>query len=195
MVLASTTLDKYLIPDSSLPNLQSRGIVVNPLVQSTYKHVQWSGDQEEPLVFPNTRMTKREHQVYMSALQTLCKALRISPFGRMEDMLAHAHTAADNAGLQIFVAQAHWFPSLQELNELIEQVADDEAQYQHNQMQLQHSAWLLSQPPGYASDEDMPDTLTQVTAVEHVQLPLIAECTPTNTVMAQPRCDVAALSL
>ena len=33
MVLASTTLEKYLIPDSSLPNLQSRGIVVNPLVQ------------------------------------------------------------------------------------------------------------------------------------------------------------------
>ena len=28
MVLASTTLEKYLIPDSSLPNLQSRGIVV-----------------------------------------------------------------------------------------------------------------------------------------------------------------------
>ena len=47
----------------------------------------------------------------------------------MEDMLTRAHAASDNAGLQIFVAQAHWFPSLQELNELIEQVADDDAQY------------------------------------------------------------------
>ena len=70
--------------------------------------------QGEPLVFPITRMTKREQQVYMSALRTLCKALNISSFGRMEDMLARAHSAADDAGLQIFVAQEHWFPSLQE---------------------------------------------------------------------------------
>ena len=39
MVLASTSLEKYLIPDSSLPNLQSRGIVVNPLVQDTDERV------------------------------------------------------------------------------------------------------------------------------------------------------------
>ena len=84
------------------------------------------------------------------------------------------------------------FPSLQELNELIEQVADDDAQYQHNQMQLQHGAWLLSHPPGYTSDDDIPDTLTQVTAVEPLQLPSIADRAPTNTVVAQTRCDLAA---
>ena len=85
---------------------------MNPLVQSIGKHVQWHDDQGEPLVLPITRMTKREQQVYnvMSALRTLCKALRISPFGRMEDMLAGAHTATDDAGLQIFVEQAYWFP-------------------------------------------------------------------------------------
>ena len=132
------------------------------------------GQVEHP-VFPTTRMTKRGQQVYnvMSALRTRCKALRmrISPFGRMEDMLARAHTAAGDAGLQIFVEQTHWFPSLQELNELVnvEQVADDDAQYQHNQVQLQHSAWLLSQPPGYESDADVPGETTQVTAVAHMQ--------------------------
>ena len=116
----------------------------------------------------------------------------ISPFGRMEDMLARAHTAADNAGLQIFVEQAYWFPSLQDLNELIEQVADDAARYQHNQVQLQHSVWLRSQPPGYESDEDVPDVMTQVTAVERIQVPSLASYAPTNTIMAQPRYALAA---
>ena len=109
MVLASTTLEKYLIPDSSLPNLQSRGIIVNPLVQDDEQQVPYN---EGPLVFPITRMTKREQQLYMSALRTLCKALNISPFGRMEDILARVHSAADDAGLQIFVAREYWFPSL-----------------------------------------------------------------------------------
>ena len=104
MVLASTTLEQYLIPDSSLPNLQSRGIVVNPLIQDTDDHAPLTVAQDEPLVFPITRMTKREQQIYMSALRTLCTALRISPFGRMEDMLARVHSAADAVGLQIFVA-------------------------------------------------------------------------------------------
>ena len=63
MVLASTSLEKYLIPDSSLPNLQSRGIVVNPLVQDTDEHVPVNVAQGEPLVFPITRMTNREQQV------------------------------------------------------------------------------------------------------------------------------------
>ena len=82
----------------------------------------------------------------------------------MEDMLVRVHTAACNAGLQIFVEQAHWFPPLQDLNELVDQVADDEAQYQHIQIQLQHRVWLLSQPPGYKSDEEVPGEVTQVTA-------------------------------
>ena len=60
MVLASTTLEKYLIPDSSLPNLQSQGIIVNPLVQSDEQN----NGQVENLVFPITRMTKREQLVY-----------------------------------------------------------------------------------------------------------------------------------
>ena len=107
-------------------------------------------------------------------------------------MLTRAHSAADGAGLQIFVAQEHWFPSLQDLNELIEQVADDDARYRHNQMQLQHSAWLLSQPPGYTADDDVPDATTQVTAVESIQLPSMANCTPTNTVVAQTRYTLAA---
>ena len=96
MVLASTMLEKCLIPDSSLPNLQSRGIIVNPLVQDTDEHVTMKVGQGEPLVFPITRMTKREQQIYMSALRTLCKALRISPFasgiwayGRHADSCAH----------------------------------------------------------------------------------------------------------
>ena len=110
----------------------------------------------------------------------------------MEDMLTRAHSAADGAGLQIFVAQEHWFPSLQDLNELIEQVADDDARYQHDQMQLQHSAWLLSQPPGYTSDDDAPDAMTQVTSVDSIPLPSMAICTPTNTVVAQARCTLAA---
>jgi hypothetical protein len=192
MVLASTTLEKYLIPDSSLPNLQSRGIIVNPLVQEADQQVPYS---EGPLVFPITRMTKREQQLYMSALRTLCKALNISPFGRMEDILARVHSAADNAGLQIFVAQEYWFPSLQQLNELIEQVADDDALYQHNHLQLQHSAWLLSQPPAYATDEALPDMLTQVTAVEPMQLPSITNYTPVEATVeatvAPTRCEVA----
>ena len=110
--------------------------MVNPLVRDNDEHMPLSVTQDEPLVFPITRMTKREQQVYMSALRTLCKALHISPFGRMEDMLTRAHSAADEAGLQIFVAQEHWVPSLQDLNELIEQVADDDARYRHSQMQL-----------------------------------------------------------
>ena len=81
---------------------------------------------------------------------------------------------------------------LQDLNELIEQVADDDARYRHNQMQLQHSAWLLLQPPGYTTDEDVPDAMMQVAAVEAVQLPSMADCTPTNTVVAQTRCTLAA---
>ena len=107
---------------------------MSPLVQDTDEPLNVA--QDEPLVFPITRMTKREQQIYMLALRTLCKVLNISPFGRMEDMLARAHSAADDAGLQNFVAQEHWFPSLQDFNELIEQVADDDARYQHNQMQL-----------------------------------------------------------
>ena len=127
----------------------------------------------------------------MSALRTLCKALHISPFGRMEDMLTRAHSAADDAGLQIFEVQEHWFPSLQDLKELIEQVADDDARYRHNQVQLQHSAWLLPQPPGYTTDDDVPDAMTQVAAVESAQLPSMADCTPNNTVVAQTRCILA----
>ena len=128
----------------------------------------------------------------MSALRTLCKALHISPFGRMEDILARAHTAADDAGLQVFVEQTYWFPSFQELNELIEQVADDDAQYQHNQVQLQHSAWLLSQPPGYESDAGVPEETTPDAPVAHMQFPSMINCAPTNTVIAQPRCELAA---
>ena len=79
MVLASTALEKYLIPDSSLPNLQSRGsgIIMSPLVQSDEQ----DNEQMEHLVFPITHMTRREQQVYnvMPTLRTLCKALRISP--------------------------------------------------------------------------------------------------------------------
>ena len=131
----------------------------------------------------------------MSALRTLCKALNISPFGRMEDILARVHSAADNAGLQIFVAQEYWFPSLQQLNEMIEQMADDDARHQHNHLQLQHSAWLLSQPPAYATDEALPDMLTQVTAVEPIQLPSITNYTPieatVDATVAPTGCEVA----
>ena len=80
---------------------------------------------------------------------------------------------------------------MQDLNELIEQVADESTRYQHNQMQLQHSAWLLSQPPEYADDEDVPDVVTQVMPTVSVELPPMARCAPTNTVVAQTR-DVVA---
>ena len=82
----------------------------------------------------------------MSALRTLCAALRIIAFGRMGDILRRAHTAADEAGLQIFVDRDHWFPSLQDLTEMIEQVAVEDAIRQHRIAQLQHSACQLSQP-------------------------------------------------
>ena len=59
-------------------------------------------------------------------------------------------------------------------------------------MQLQHSAWLLSQPPGYESDEDVPNVMTQVDAVGHMQVPSLASCGPANTVMAPPRYTLAA---
>ena len=81
------------------------------------------------------------------------------------------------------------------MNELIAQVADDDAQYRHNQMQLQHSVWLLSRSPGSDNDDAVPDVLTQVTAVEHMQLPSLTSCALTNTVMAQPRCKLAAESM
>ena len=110
----------------------------------------------------------------------------------MEDMLARAHSTADDAGLQILVAHEYWVPSLQDLNELIEQVADDDARYRHNQMQLQHSAWLLTQPPGYTDDDNVPDSMTQVTTMASMELPPMAHRTPTNTVMAQTRSAVAA---
>ena len=54
------------------------------------------------------------------------------------------------------------------------------------------SAWLLSQPPGYTTDDDIPAALTQVAAMEPMQLPSVADCTPTNTVVAQTRCELAA---
>ena len=38
----------------------------------------------------------------------------------------------------------------------------------------------------------MTDAVTQVTAVEPLQLPSMADCTPTNTVMVQTRCTVPA---
>ena len=50
MVLASTSLEKYLIPDSSLCNLQSRGIMVNPLIQDNDDHTPLAVAQDEPLV-------------------------------------------------------------------------------------------------------------------------------------------------
>ena len=111
MVLASTTLKKYLKPGSSLPNLRSR--------VTSRKMTRWDTWCSQTRAWQNANK-----HVYMPALQTRCKALHISPFGRMEDMLARAHTAADNAGLHIFVARESCFPSLQDLNELIEQVAD-----------------------------------------------------------------------
>ena len=226
-VIASTTLEKYRIPESALPNLQSCGIVLHgsatASTQETVVHpvVHEQNENESELlsqddrwdacemeytgnatavtihVFPMTRMTKQE-SICLRCAHYICAALRINPFGRIQDILRRAHTAADEAGLQIFVDRDHWFPSLQDLTEMIEQVADEEAIRQHRITQLQYSAWQLSQPSDddaeYAEDNDAPTeeevanlAESVMTPVAHPQADTLYQCAMTNTAVAQPR--------
>ena len=43
----------------------------------------------------------------------------------------------------------------------------------------------------YATDGELPDMLTQVTAVEPIQLPSITNYTPVEAVVTPTRCEVA----
>ena len=105
-VLASTRLEKYMIPDAALPALQSRGVIVNPLTVD-----------DESVMFPIQAFTKREQVEYMMILRKIAHKLHVPPFGPTATILEQVHRQAmRTTGLRVWDGDStEWDPSVEQL--------------------------------------------------------------------------------
>lgn len=109
-VLASTLLEKHYIPETALPGLRSRGVMMMPLLRTV-------------IMMPVVNTLPMSQQIpFIAAVRTLAQQVQVTPFGPCETMLANIHRNLPLYDIDVDNPAEVWDPELVEIQSIISQI-------------------------------------------------------------------------